>query len=334
MKMRKVVSVIGAGNVGEHVASLLALRGLVDVRMFDIPKKDGDRIIEPVKGKALDIRQMLAAIDIDAKVEGYTVTPEGEGYEALEGSDIVVITAGFPRRPGMSREDLLEKNISILAIIAERIKKYAPDSVVIVVTNPVDLMTYAVYRILGFPRNRVMGMAGVLDSARFKTFISQEIKVSPKDIHAYVIGGHGDEMVPLISISNVGGIPLINMLPREKIEELIRRTRFGGGEIVDLMGTSAYYAPAAAIVEMVEAIVTDNKRILPCSVFLDEEDGEYYGAKNICVGVPVKLGNCGVEEVIKIPMLPEERQMWERSVESVKRNLKTVEELLNARSKV
>ncbi|SHK56998.1 malate dehydrogenase [Thermocrinis minervae] len=334
MKMRKVVSVIGAGNVGEHVASLLALRGLVDVRMFDIPKKDGDRIIEPVKGKALDIRQMLAAIDIDAKVEGYTVTPEGEGYEALEGSDIVVITAGFPRRPGMSREDLLEKNISILAIIAERIKKYAPDSVVIVVTNPVDLMTYAVYRILGFPRNRVMGMAGVLDSARFKTFISQEIKVSPKDIHAYVIGGHGDEMVPLISISNVGGIPLINMLPREKIEELIRRTRFGGGEIVDLMGTSAYYAPAAAIVEMVEAIVTDNKRILPCSVFLDEEDGEYYGAKNVCVGVPVKLGNCGVEEVIKIPMLPEERQMWERSVESVKRNLKTVEELLNARSKV
>ncbi len=334
MKMRKTVSVVGAGNVGEHVASLLALRGLVDVRMFDIPRKDGDRLIEPVKGKALDVRQMLAAIDIDAKVEGYTVSPEGEGYEALEGSDIVVITAGFPRRPGMSREDLLERNISILSVIAQKIKTYAPDSIVIVVTNPVDLMTYAVYRLTGFDKKRVIGMAGVLDSARFKTFISQEIKISPKDIHAYVIGGHGDEMVPLISISNVGGIPLKDMLPRERIEELIKRTRFGGGEIVDLMGTSAYYAPAAAVVEMVEAIVTDNKRILPCSVYLDGEVGEYYGVSGICVGVPVKLGNCGAEEVIKIPMIEEERQMWERSVASVMKNLKAVEEILNERSKV
>ena len=334
MKMRKTVSVVGAGNVGEHVASLLALRGLVDVKMFDIPRKDGEKVIEPVKGKALDIRQMLAAIDIDAKVEGFTVSPEGDGYEALEGSDIVVITAGFPRRPGMSREDLLEKNISILSVISEKIKTYAPDSIVIVVTNPVDLMTYAVYKMTNFEKERVMGMAGVLDSARFKTFISKEIKISPKDVHAYVIGGHGDEMVPLISISNVGGIPLKDMLPREKIEELIRRTRFGGGEIVDLMGTSAYYAPAAAVVEMVEAIVTDNKRILPCSVYLDGEAGEYYNVSGICVGVPVKLGNNGVEEIIKIPMIEEERQMWEKSVASVLKNIKVVEEILNERSKV
>ncbi|MCX8060260.1 MAG: malate dehydrogenase, partial [Aquificaceae bacterium] len=163
MKLRKLVSVVGAGNVGEHTASLLALRGLVDVRMFDLPKKDGDRLIEPVKGKALDIQQMLSALNIDGKVEGYTVSPEGEGYEALEGSDIVVITAGFPRRPGMSREDLLSKNISILWVISEKIKKHAQEAIVIVVTNPVDLMTYAVYRILGFEKNRVMGMAGVLD---------------------------------------------------------------------------------------------------------------------------------------------------------------------------
>ncbi|MCS7262519.1 MAG: malate dehydrogenase [Aquificaceae bacterium] len=332
MKLRKLVSVVGAGNVGEHTASLLALRGLVDVRMFDLPKKDGDRLIEPVKGKALDIQQMLSALNIDGKVEGYTVSPEGEGYEALEGSDIVVITAGFPRRPGMSREDLLSKNISILWVISEKIKKHAQEAIVIVVTNPVDLMTYAVYRILGFEKNRVMGMAGVLDSARFKTFISKEVRVSPLDIHAYVVGGHGDEMVPLISISNVGGIPLKDMLPREKIQELIRRTQFGGGEIVDLMGTSAYHAPAASIVEMVEAIVTDNKRILPCSVYLDGEVAQYYEAQGLCAGVPVKLGNDGVEEVIKLPMTEEERHMWRRSVESLRKNLSTVEELLNARS--
>jgi malate dehydrogenase len=332
MKMRKVVSVVGAGNVGEHTASLLALRGLVDVRMFDLPRKDGERTIEPVKGKALDIQQMLSALDIDGKVEGYTVGLEGEGYEALDGSDIVVITAGFPRKPGMSREDLLDRNISILSTISKKIKEYAPEAIVVVVTNPVDLMTYAVYRILGFDKSKVMGMAGVLDSARFKTFISKEIGISPKDVHAYVIGGHGDEMVPLISISNVGGIPLKDMLPKEKIQELIKRTQFGGGEIVDLMGTSAYHAPAASIVEMIEAIVTDNKRIMPCSVYLEGDVGEYYEASGLCVGVPVKLGNCGMEEVIKIPMIEEERDMWRRSVNSVRKNIALVEEMLNARS--
>ena len=333
MKMKKTVSIIGAGNVGEHVASLILLKNLANVKMFDIPRQADGKTFEPVKGKALDMKQMLSAMDIDAKVDGYTVSPEGEGYEPLEGSDIVVITAGFPRKPGMSREDLLEANIKIISVIAKQIKKYAPDAIVIVVTNPVDVMTYVTYKLLNIPKNRIMGMAGVLDSARFKTFIAEELMVSPKDIHAYVIGGHGDEMVPLISISNVGGIPLKDLLPREKLERIIERTRFGGGEIVNLMGTSAYYAPAAAIVEMIEALVQNSKRILPCSVYLDGEAGEYYGVQGFCVGVPVKLGANGVEEVIKVSMIEEEREMWKRSVESVRKTVEIAEEILSATSK-
>lgn len=332
MKMKKTVSIIGAGNVGEHVASLILLKNLANVKMFDIPRQADGKTFEPVKGKALDMKQMLSAMDIDAKVDGYSVSPEGEGYEPLEGSDIVVITAGFPRKPGMSREDLLEANIKIISVIAKQIKKYAPDAIVIVVTNPVDVMTYVTYKLLNIPKNRIMGMAGVLDSARFKTFIAEELMVSPKDIHAYVIGGHGDEMVPLISISNVGGIPLKDLLPKEKLERIIERTRFGGGEIVNLMGTSAYYAPAAAIVEMIEALVQNSKRILPCSVYLDGEAGEYYGVQGFCVGVPVKLGANGVEEVIKVPMIEEEREMWKRSVESVRKTVEIAEEILSATS--
>ncbi|MEN3034595.1 MAG: malate dehydrogenase [Aquificaceae bacterium] len=328
MKLRKVVSVIGAGNVGEHTASLLALRGLVDVKMFDLPKKDGDRTIEPVKGKAMDISQMLSALNIDGRVEGFCVTQEGEGYEALEGSDIVVITAGFARRPGMSREDLLEKNLGIMKTVAKAIKTYSPEAIVVVVTNPVDLMTYAVCKYLNEYR-RVLGMAGTLDSARFKTFISKELKISPQDVYSYVIGGHGDEMVPLISISNICGIPIKDLISPEKLQEIVKRTQFGGGEIVDLMGTSAYHAPAASIVEMVEAIVKDNKRIMPCSAFLTGEAGRYYGAEGLCVGVPVRLGNDGVEEIIKIPMTDIEREMWQKSVESVRKNIKLVEELIN-----
>ncbi len=332
MRMKKTVSIVGAGNVGEHVASLILLKNLANVKMFDIPREVNGKRFEPVKGKALDMRQMLSAMDTDAKVEGYTVSPDGEGYEPLEGSDIIVITAGFPRKPGMSREDLLEANINIISVIAKQIKKYAPDAIIVVVTNPVDVMTYVTYKLLGVPKNRVVGMAGVLDSARFKTFISEELMVSPKDIHAYVIGGHGDEMVPLISISNVGGIPLKDLLPKEKLEKIIERTRFGGGEIVNLMGTSAYYAPAAAVVDMIEAFVQNSKRILPCSVYLDGEAGEYYGVQGFCVGVPVKLGSNGVEEVIKVPMIEEEREMWKRSVESVKRTVEVAEEILSAKS--
>ena len=332
MAMRKVVSVVGAGNVGEHVASLIAIKGFADVRLFDIPRKVEDKVFEPVKGKALDMKQMVSAMEIDAKIDGFTVTPEGDGYEPIVDSDIVVITAGFPRRPGMSREDLLDANIKVLNTIITRVKQYAPNSTLIVVTNPVDIMTYVAVKLSGFPTNRVVGMAGILDSARFKTFIAEELRISPKDVHAYVIGGHGDEMVPLISISNVGGIPLKDLIPRDRLNELIHRTRFGGGEIVELMGTSAYYAPAAAVVDMVEALVTNSRRIFPCSVYLDGEAGEYYGVKGFCVGVPVKLGAGGVEEIIKVPMIEEERKMWEKSVESVKKSVETAEVMLGEKS--
>ena len=324
---RKLISVIGAGNVGEHVASLALLKGLGDVRLFDIPRKEGDKIFEPVKGKALDLQQMLAAFEVDAKVEGFTVSPDGKsGYEALEGSDIVVITAGFPRRPGMSREDLLDKNIQILKAIIPNIQKYAPNSIVIVVTNPVDTMTYAAYKMLGFPAHRVMGMAGILDSARFRTFISYKLGVSPKDVHAYVIGGHGDEMVPIISRSNVKGIPLKYLLSEEEIKEIVERTKFGGGEIVALMGTSAYYAPAMAVVEMIESILLDAKRIHPCSVYVDKN--EFYEVEDICVGVPVLLGKEGWERIIEIPISREEREQWRKSVESVRKTVELAKQFL------
>jgi len=324
---RRIISVVGAGNVGEHVASLVLLKGLGDIRLFDIPRKEGDKVFEPVKGKALDLQQMLSALEIDAKVEGFTVSPDGKsGYEALEGSDIVVITAGFPRRPGMSREDLLDKNIQILKAIVPNIQKYAPDSIVIVVTNPVDTMTYITYKLLDFPAKRVMGMAGILDSARFRTFISYKLGVSPKDVHAYVIGGHGDEMVPIISRSNVKGIPLKNLLGEEEIKEIVERTKFGGGEIVTLMGTSAYYAPAMAVVEMIESILLDAKRIHPCSVYV--ERSEFYEVEDICVGLPVLLGKDGWEKVIEVPLSEEERLQWRKSVESVKKTVEIAKKFL------
>ena len=324
---RPVVSVIGAGNVGEHVANLIAIKELANIKMFDLARVTEEKTFEVVKGKALDIKQMATAIGCDVEVEGFTVTPDGEGYEALEGSDIVVVTAGFPRRPGMSRDDLLSKNVGIMRTISERISSYAPDSIVIVVSNPVDVLTYTALKITGFPKNRVMGMAGVLDTARFKAFISMELKVSVKNINAYVLGSHGDDMVPLLSVSNVGGIPLTKLFSPEKLEELVNRTKFGGGEIVELMGTSAYHAPGASVVEMVEAILEDKKEIMPCSIYLDGEDNKFYKAEDICIGVPVKLGAHGVEEVVKLEFTEEEEKMWESSVKSVKSGIERIKEL-------
>ncbi|SNZ08072.1 malate dehydrogenase (NAD) [Persephonella hydrogeniphila] len=324
---RPVVSVVGAGNVGEHVANLIAIKEIANVRMFDLARKEGDKVYEVVKGKALDIKQMAAAIDCDVEVEGFTVTPEGEGYESLEGSDIVVVTAGFPRRPGMSRDDLLSKNVGIIRTISERIAKYAPESIVIVVSNPVDVLTYAAYRITGFPKERVMGMAGVLDTARFKAFLSMELKVSVKNINAYVLGSHGDDMVPLLSVSNVGGEPLTKLISEERLKEIVERTKFGGGEIVSLMGTSAYHAPGASVVEMVDAILRDKKEILPCSVFLEGEAAEHYHVEDVCIGIPVKLGAHGVEEVIKLDFTEEEKKLWESSVRSVKSGIERIKEL-------
>lgn len=324
---RPTVSIIGAGNVGEHVANLIAIRELANIKLFDLPKKAEDKVFETVKGKALDIKQMAAAIGVDVDIKGYTVTVDGQGYEPMKDSDIVVITAGFPRRPGMSRDDLLTANVNIIKTISERIALYAPNAVVIVVSNPVDVLTYATLKITGFSKNKVLGMAGVLDTARFKTFISQELKISVSNINCFVLGSHGDDMVPLLSASNVGGIPLTNLFTKEKLEEIINRTKYGGGEIVNLMGTSAYHAPGASVVEMVEAILKDKKKIMPCSVYLEGEDARHYEAYDVCVGLPVKVGANGWEEVLKLNLTYEEEQMWKSSVKSVKEGIERIKEL-------
>jgi len=324
---RPTVSIVGAGNVGEHVANLIAIKELANIKLFDLPRKTEDKTFEVVKGKALDIKQMAAALGVDVDIKGYNVTPDGQGYEPIKDSDIVVITAGFPRRPGMSRDDLLTANVNIIRTVAERIALYAPNAVVIVVSNPVDVLTYATLKITGFNKHRVLGMAGVLDTARFKTFISQELKVSVSNINCFVLGSHGDDMVPLISVSNVGGIPLKKLFTEEKLKELIDRTKYGGGEIVNLMGTSAYHAPGASVVEMVEAILKDKKEIMPCSIYLEGEDARFYEAYDICIGLPVKVGAHGWEEVLKVELSQEEKAMWESSVKSVKSGIERIKEL-------
>jgi len=324
---RPTVSIIGAGNVGEHVANILAINEIADIKMFDLARKTEDKVFEIVKGKALDIKQMATSLGKDVNVEGFTVSPEGEGYEPLEGSDVIVVTAGFPRRPGMSRDDLLSKNVGIIRTVSERIKQFAPDAIVIVVSNPVDVMSYAAFKITGFEKNRVIGMAGVLDTARFKTFLSEELNVSVKSINAYVLGGHGDEMVPVLTASNVAGIPLTSLIAKDRLDEIVERTKFGGGEIVNYMGTSAYHAPGSSTAYMVEAILKDKKEILPCSVYLEGEDADYYEADDLYIGVPVKLGRNGVESVEKIPLSDEERENWRKSVESVKAGINRIKEL-------
>lgn len=324
---RPTVSIIGAGNVGEHVANLIAIRELANIKLFDLARKSEDKVFEIVKGKALDIKQMASAIGVDVDIKGYTVTADGQGYEPMKDSDIVVITAGFPRKPGMSRDDLLTANVNIIKTISERIALYAPNAVVIVVSNPVDVLTYATLKITGFSKNKVLGMAGVLDTARFKTFVSQELKVSISNINCFVLGSHGDDMVPLLSTSNVGGIPLTKLFTKEKLEEIINRTKYGGGEIVNLMGTSAYHAPGASVVEMVEAILKDKKKIMPCSIYLEGEDARHYEAYDVCVGLPVKVGAHGWEEVLKLNLTDEEKKMWESSVKSVKEGIERIKEL-------
>lgn len=324
---RPTVSIVGAGNVGEHVANLIAIKELANIRLFDLPKKTEDKVFEVVKGKALDMKQMASAIGVDVEIEGYTVSPDGQGYEPLKDSDIVVITAGFPRKPGMSRDDLLSANVNIIRTVSERIALYAPNAVVIVVSNPVDVLTYVTFKITGFNKNKVIGMAGVLDTARFKTFISKELKVSVSNINCFVIGGHGDEMVPLISASNVGGIPLTKLFSKEKLEEIVKRTKFGGGEIVNLMGTSAYHAPGASVVEMIEAVLKDKKQVMPCSVYMEGEDAKFYEAYDVCVGLPVKVGAHGWEEILKVDLSEEERVMWQASVKSVKEGIERIKEL-------
>ncbi len=300
--MRKKISVIGAGNVGATTAHMLALKDLGDIVLTDI--------IEGMpQGKGLDMLESGPIANFTSFVKGTN------NYEDIKDSDIVIITAGVARKPGMSRDDLLFTNLKIVRDVIENVKKYASESIIIMVTNPLDAMTYAAYKLSGFPKNRVMGMAGVLDSARFRAFIAMELNVSIENTHAFVLGGHGDDMVPLPRYSTVAGIPITELMSEEQISRIVERTRKGGGEIVALLKTgSAYYAPAASILDMVEAIIKDKKKILPCCALLEGE----YGVNGLFVGVPVKLGSTGVEQVIEIKLLPEEQKMFEKSVASVK----------------
>ena len=288
--MRKKVTVVGGGFVGSTTA-----QRIVDMELADVVLTD---ILEGVPaGKALDMLESTAVTGSDSQVRG--ISTNAGDYRETANSDIVVITAGFPRKPGMSRDDLLKINYDVVKAVVEAIVKLSPNAILIIVTNPLDAMAQAAFKVSGFPKNRVIGMAGVLDSARMSTFVAQELKVSVENVNSFVLGGHGDDMVPLPRYSTVAGIPLPDLLPKERIDAIVDRTRKGGAEIVNLLKTgSAYYAPSASVVEMVEAILKDKKKILPCAVYLEGE----YGIKGLFVGVPVKLGASGAEEVIQIKL--------------------------------
>lgn len=299
--MRKKVTVVGAGNVGANCALRIAGKELADVVLVDV--------VEGVpQGKALDILQ-------SGPVEGYDVSLTGANdYEPTANSDVVVITAGFPRAPGMSRDDLLLKNYEVVRTATEQAVKFSPNCILILVTNPLDAMCWTAFQVSKFSKNRVIGMAGVLDTARFRTFIAQELDVSVSNVTAMVLGGHGDTMVPIARLSSVSGIPLSELLDQATIDRLIDRARNGGAEIVKYLKTSAYYAPSAAAVEMVESILKDKKKVLPCAAFLEGE----YGIKDIFVGVPVKLGSRGIENIYQIALQPEEQAALDKSAAAVK----------------
>ncbi|MBX5452258.1 MAG: malate dehydrogenase, partial [Thermogemmatispora sp.] len=286
----------------------LAERDYADVVMYDI-------VPNMPQGKALDMLQAGPILGYDSLVVGTN------DYADTANSDLVVITSGFPRKPGMSRDDLLRKNQEIVTQVVQEVIKYSPNCILIVVTNPLDAMAQLAYHVSGFPRNRVVGMAGVLDTARFRTFIAQELNVSVRDVQAYVLGGHGDTMVPLARMCTVAGVPISQLLPAERIEQIIQRTRDGGAEIVNLLGTgSAYFAPSAAVLQMVDSIVLDKKMIMPCSAYLQGE----YGIHNLFVGVPVKLGANGVEQVIELELTEEERALLQKSAAAVQELVKVM----------
>ena len=300
--MRKKISVIGSGNVGATVAMRVAEKELADVVLIDI--------LEGVPaGKALDLAEAAPIEKHDSRITGVT-----NDYSLAKDSDIVIITAGIPRKPGMSRDDLLSTNAGIMKTVVKEIAAVAPDTILIIVSNPLDAMCHVALDTSGFQKTKVIGMAGVLDSARFRAFIAMELNVSVENTHAFVLGAHGDTMVPLPRYSTVAGIPITELMPPEKIEALIQRTRSGGGEIVGLLKTgSAYYAPASAAVEMAEAILKDKKKILPCVTYLQGE----YGVKDLFIGVPVKLGSSGVEEVIEIKLTDSENEALQNSAKAV-----------------
>ncbi|HEX6478254.1 MAG TPA: malate dehydrogenase [Ktedonobacteraceae bacterium] len=300
--MRSKISVIGAGFVGSTLVQRLAERDYADVVMFDI-------VPNMPQGKALDILQAGPILGYDSLVTGTN------DYADTTNSDIVVITSGFPRKPGMSRDDLVKKNQEVITQVTQEVVRTSPNSIIIMVTNPLDAMAQLAYHISGFPRERVIGMAGVLDTARFRTFIAQELNVSVHDVQAYVLGGHGDTMVPLARMCTVAGVPISQLIPAERIEQIVQRTRDGGAEIVKLLGTgSAYFAPSASVLQMVDSILLDKKMIMPCAIYLQGE----YGIRDLFVGVPAKLGAGGMEQVIEIELDEKEQALLQKSADAVK----------------
>jgi malate dehydrogenase len=301
LSARRKVSVVGAGNVGATCAQVLATRDYGDVVLVDI-------VENLPQGKALDINQMGAVLGYEPAIVG------SNGYEESAGSEVVVITAGVPRKPGMSRDDLVTTNEKIVGSVTEQVVAHSPDAVLVVVSNPLDAMCHVAKNVSGWPKERVFGMAGILDTSRFSTYIAWETGSSVKDVTAMVLGGHGDQMVPVVSATTVGGIPLRTLVSEERIAAMVERTAKGGGEIVELLGTSAWYAPGAAAAQMVDAVVLDQHRVLPCTAYLEGE----YGIDGLYMGVPVKLGASGVEEVVELDLTDDERQALEGSAAAVR----------------
>jgi malate dehydrogenase len=301
MALRRKITVVGAGNVGATCAQVLATRDYANVVLVDIKEN-------LPQGKALDINQMGPVLGYEPSVVG------SNGYDETAGSEVVVITAGLPRSPGMSRDDLVTTNEKIVGSVTEQVVEASPDAVIVVVSNPLDAMCHVAHRVSGFPKERVFGMAGILDTARFSTFIAWETGASVKDITATVLGGHGDQMVPVVSATTVGGVPLAKLVSQERIDAMVERTRKGGGEIVNLLGTSAWYAPGAAAAQIVDAIALDEKRVLPCTALLAGE----YGLDDLYMGVPVKLGAGGVEEILELDLTDQEQAWLQESADAVR----------------
>jgi len=307
---RKKITVVGAGFTGATTALMLAQKELGDVVLVDI-----EPLENPTKGKALDMLEATPVMGVDSRIIGTS------SYEDTKNSDIVIITAGIARKPGMSRDDLVMTNAGIVRSVCEQIKATSPDAYVIILSNPVDAMTFAAYHTLGFPKNRVIGQSGVLDTARYCTFIAQELNVSVEDVRGFVLGGHGDDMVPLVRYSNVAGIPIEKLIPAERIEAIVQRARVGGGEIVNLLGNgSAYYAPSASLVQMTEAILKDKKRIIPVIAYLEGE----FGYDELFMGVPVILGGDGIGKVVELELTTEEKAALDKSAASVAQVIEVV----------
>ncbi len=312
MPGRAKISIIGAGNVGATCAHWAAAKELGDIVLLDIPDKVG-----VAQGKMIDL-------GCCAPIEGFDGHLVGTSdYKDIANSDVVVITAGIPRKPGMSRDDLIETNVRIVKSVSEQIKQYAPDSIVIVVSNPLDAMVYTAWKATGFPTHRIMGQAGALDCARYRAFIAWELGVSVEDVQALLLGGHGDDMVPLPRLTSVHGIPVSDLLPADKIAACVERAKVGGGEIVKLMGTSAYYAPASGTIQMVEAIVKDKKRIIPSAVYCNGQ----FGTKDLFVGVPALLGKKGVEKVVEFKLTADEQKLFNESASHVQDLVNAVKKL-------